>query len=79
MTNDKKYKKIKSNSYSIYCGKDQGPWYPCIGFREKGKKNMSQGELLYSRNYFEDYNKIIPNNGDKFFDVEEVEVYKISF
>ena len=79
LTNDKKYKKIKSNSYSIYCGKDQGPWYPCIGFREKGKKNMSQGELLYSRNYFEDYNKIIPNNGDKFFDVEEVEVYKISF
>jgi hypothetical protein len=80
LTNNKKYKKIKSNfDYSIYCGKNQGPWFPLIGFRETGKKNMTQGEFISSNDYFEDYNKIIPNNGDKFFDVEEVEVYKISF
>ena len=79
LTNDKKYKKIKSNLISIYCGKNQGPWFPLIGFRETGKKNMTQGEFISSKDYFEDYNKIIPNNGNKFFDVEEVEVYKISF
>jgi len=82
LTNNKKYKKIKSNIDSIYCGKEQGPWFPYIGFRGQGKKNMSQGEFLFrdlKGSYFEDYNKIIPNNGDKYFDVEEVEIYKISY
>ena len=79
LTNDKKYKKIESNLDSIYCFKDQGPWFPYIGFRETGKKDMTQGEFLSSNYYFEDYNEIIPNDGNKFFDVEEVEVYKISF
>ena len=45
---------------------------------------MSQGEFLYKEKkkdiYFKDFNKIIPNNGkNRFFDVEEVEIYKILF
>ena len=82
LTYNKKYRKIKSNIDSIYCGKGEGPWFPFIGFRGTGKKNMSQGEFLFrdlKGSYFEDYNKIIPNNGDKYFDVEEVEIYKISY
>ena len=67
---------------SIYCGNYQGPWFPFIGFSEKGKKNMSQGEFLYfsdiNKIYFENFNEIIPNDKkNRFFDVEEVEVYKI--
>ena len=52
-----------------------------FGFRERGKKNMSQGYFLYSTTlYFENFNAILPNDGrDRFFDVDEVEIYKIVF
>ncbi len=42
---------------------------------------MSQGDFQYTNSCgFEDYNKIIPNEGkNRYFDVEEVEVYKIFF
>ena len=39
---------------------------------------MSQGEILLVEGIFSNYNEIIPNNGEnRFFDVEEVEVFKI--
>ena len=83
LTNNKIYNKSKKN-HSIYCGKDQGPWFAFIGFRETGKKNMSQGEFLYKTKdsdiYFKDINTIIPHKKEnRYFDVEEVEVYKIIF
>ena len=84
ITNKRIYKKKDNNTFSIYCGEDQGPWFPLIGFRETGKKNMSQGQFLYKENpgdtYFEGINEIIPNeNKDRFFNVKEVEVYKLTF
>ena len=84
LTNNKIFNKIDKNIFSIYCDKDVGPWFPFIGSRDSGKKNMSQGEFLYKTKekdiFFENFNEIIPNNGkDRFFDVEEVEVYKILF
>ena len=81
LTNKRIYKK-NGNDISIYCGKDQGPWFPYIGFRETGKKDMTKGEFLFRNDetYFEDFNEIIPHeNKDRFFNVKEVEVYKITF
>ena len=81
LTNNKKFTK-KEKDISIYCGNEQGPWFPFIGFRETGKQNMSQGEFLYykEKSYFNDFNEIIPNdNKERFFDVDEVEIYKIIF
>ena len=62
-------------------GKLQLPYFAEIGFRERGKKNMSQGYFLFSTTlYFENFNAILPNDGrDRFFDVDEVEIYKIVF
>ena len=55
-----------------------GPFYPFVGFRNG---NMSQGDIQYTReNYFENYYDIIPNTKkNRTFDVEELEVFKISF
>jgi len=82
ITNKKIFKKGKKDTNSIYCGEDVGPWFPFIGPRDSGKKDMTQGEFLYknkvSEQYFENINEIIPhNNKDRFFNIDEVEVYKI--
>ena len=86
LTNKKVYGKIEKNkkTQSIYCDKDVGPWFAFIGFRESGPKDLTQGEFLYREKideiYFENINDIIPNeNKDRFFKVEEIEVYKLSF
>ena len=80
-TKEKVFKKKELNSNSIYCGKDVGPWFPYIRFRDSGKKDMTQGEFLYTKNiYFENFNDIIPHeNKSRFFRIDEVEVYKITF
>ena len=72
----------KKGKYSIYCGAGVGPWFAFIGFRGNGKKDMTQAEFLYKKNEicFENFNEIIPNeNKDKFFGVDEVEIYKIIY
>ena len=76
LTNNQKYKKITKDS--ILCSPYQGPFYPFIGFRNV---NMSQGDIQYTgKNYFENYYDIIPNTKkNRTFDVEELEVFKISF
>ena len=80
LTNNKIYSKSDKSKNSIYCNKFQGPWFPFIGFGSYGKHNMSQGKFEPKSQYFKDYIDIIPNNGEeKLFDVEEVEIYKISF
>ena len=83
LTNNKIYRKSELSTKSIYCSKDCGPWFGGIGFRENGKQNMSQGEFAYSRTgweFYGDINDIIPNEGkSRFFDVNEVEVYKLVF
>ena len=76
LTNNQKYKKITRNS--INCSRGLGPFYPYVGFRID---NMSQGDIQYTGiNYFENYYDIIPNEKkNRKFDVEELEVFKISF
>ena len=82
LINNKIFRKKHKSKGSIYCGKDAGPWFPYIGFRNSGKKNMNQVEFLYKLDdkdiCFHNFNKIIPNEGkDRFFDVEEVEVFTL--
>ena len=73
-----KYKKIK-NEFSIYCGNEYGPWTFYFGFFKGNqmKKIEHQGSCINS--YYEKGIEILPNNTKdiKYFDVKEVEVYKI--
>ena len=80
LTNNRVFRKTTKSTDSIWCTK-YGPYFAEIGFRDRGKKNMSQGFFLYSTTlYFENFNEIIPNEGkDRYFDVEEVEIYNILF
>ena len=79
LTNKKIFQKKVKGTDSIYCGKNVGPWFPFIGCRDSGKQNMTQGEFLYDGEYFHNFKEIIPNsNKNKFFDVDEVEIYKIT-
>ena len=58
--------------------KEIGPWFAYIGFRDRGKNDLTQGIFYYGSGCYENYNEIIPNNGkDTYFDVKEVEIYKI--
>ena len=70
-----KYKKIKEDN-SIYCGKNFGPWIYCFGFYENQMKKI---KLNSSNNYFEKGSEILSNNSlkYKYYDIKEVEVYKI--
>ena len=83
LTNNKIYRKKEKSIESIFCDEDCGPWFGGIGFRENGKKNMSEGEFIYNRigqEFYGNIDDIIPNEGkSRFFDVEEVEIYKLIF
>jgi hypothetical protein len=71
---------IKKNYDAIRGSKELGPWFAYIGFRDGGKNNLTQGLFYYRRGdeSYENYNEIIPNNNkDTYFDVKEVEIYKI--
>ena len=72
---------IKKNFVSIRGSKELGPWFAYMGFRDRGRKDLTQGIFHYKisgEESFENYNEIIPNNKtDTFFDVKEVEIYKI--
>ena len=79
LSQGKVFRKLK-NSESIYSCKDIGPLFNYIGFAEHGKRNMSQGEFKKRNDIYDNnYNEIIPNEGNRFFDIEEVEIYKIEF
>ena len=73
---------IKKNCNAIYGRKDLGPWFAYIGFTCGGRNDLTQGKFYYKENEneqsFENYNEIIPNDKkDTYFDVKEVEIYKI--
>ena len=73
---------IKNNiKHSIRGSKANGPWFAYIGFKSAGRKNLTQGYFYYKNNNdgsFENYSEIIPNDKkDTYFDVQEVEIYKI--
>lgn len=72
---------IKNADKAILRDKDIGPWFAYIGFNDTGKGNLSQGKYIYKpkeKILFENFNEIIPNEKcNRFFDVKELEIYKI--
>ena len=77
LSNNNIYKKRKSDC-SINCSEERGPFFCCIVFHRSGKKNMNQGHFTTGCENYENHNKIIPNDSkNRYFDVEEVEVYKV--
>ena len=81
LSDNKVFKKIKNTSKSIFCHVRTGPLFQYIGFSENGNKNMTQGEYKVRNDiYINNFNENIPNEGkNRFFDVEEVEIYKLIF
>ena len=71
-----KKKKIEK---SINCSKYIGPSSCCFGIGNTKKSNMSQGKFDLTCSFYEDFNKIIPNNKAGTLEVAEVEIYKLTF
>ena len=79
LNNKQKYKKMNNNQ-SIYCLNTHGPWTIYFGFHDKHmKKIIHSGSGINS--YYEKGAEILPNNTSarKYFDIKEVEIYKILF
>ena len=76
LNKEEKYKN-KDNHISIWCSKESGPWTSYFGFIETMKKIEHRG-ISINKSY-ERGSEILPNDSEdkKFFDVLEVEVYKI--
>ena len=71
---------IKRGCEAILGSKEFGPWFAYIGFLNRGRKDLTQGIFYYclGDESYENFNEIIPNNyKDTYFDVKEVEIYKI--
>ena len=77
LNNRQKYKKIK-NELSIYCKNTSGPWIANFGL-SRMKKLEHGGSNINS--YYDKGAEILPNNTSKlkYFDIKEVEIYKIIF
>ncbi len=77
LNKEEKYKN-KDNHISTWCLEKFGPWSCSFGFIETMKKIEHRG--IDINNSYERGSEILPNNSEdkKFFDVLEVEVYKIS-
>ena len=71
---------IKKNFDAILGSKSSGPWFAYIGFRDMGRNDLTQGIFYYriDDESYENYNELIPNSKKyTYFDVKEVEIYKI--
>ena len=78
LSNNIIFKKKLLNSESIICSKEYGPYFHCIGFSQKGKNCMNQGNYSSGCTNYENHDNIIPKGSNsRCFGVEEVEVYKI--
>jgi len=75
---NQKCKKLK-NGYSIKCNSDYGPWVSSFGFYRTNNMRKIQHQGLGINEYYEKAAEILQNNSrnTKYFDVKEVEVYKI--
>ena len=74
-----KFPKTTKSIQSIYCSENYGPWFFNFGFGYKTQKNT---ELYVSDiSAYQNGNEIITNKSLKqnYFEVEELEVYKILF
>ena len=81
LTKGKIFPMKNNRKNSLKGSKENGPWFAYIGFKGAGRKNLTQGYFFYKNNNeesFENFNEIIPNDKkETFFDVQEVEIYKI--
>ena len=75
---NQKYKKLQ-NENSIYCNNSYGPWTYGVGFSQINQMRKIQHYVSDINSYYEKGAEILPNNSDntKYFEVKEVEVYKI--
>ena len=81
LNQNKKYKNIRKQ-YSIYCSKNYGPYTDYFGIDDNEKKNMKSllHDALNINNTYENGKDILPSNGKaKYYDLIDVEVFKISF
>ena len=78
LNKNQKYKKL-INDYSIYCYNSCGPHTLKFGFHQDNqmRKIRHYGSIINS--YYEKGAEILPNNSNtaKYFEIKEVEVYKI--
>ena len=80
LNKNQKYKKI-INEKSIRCGNDYGPWTTCFGFFQENQMMKIRHQGLDINSYYDGGAEILPNNtwNTKYFDIIEVEIYKILF
>ena len=78
LNKNQKYKKLQ-NDYSIYCAQSYGPWTTYFGFIKDNQMRKIEHRCSCINSYYEKGAEILPNNSDdtKYFEVKEVEVYKI--
>ena len=79
LNKSEKYKKLK-NECSIYLSKNYGPWSFDFGFYGTNQMNKIQHNGTNINNFYENGANILPNNtnGTKYFNVTDVEVFKIN-
>ena len=79
LNKSEKYKKLK-NECSIYLEKNHGPWIAHFGFHITDQMNKIRHEGTNINDYYENGANILPNNtnGTKYFNVSDVEVFKIN-
>ena len=78
LNKNQKYKKLQ-NEYSIYCYNSYGPWTYNFGFYQENQMRKIRHSDSSINSYYENGAEILPNNSTttKYFDVKEVEIYKI--
>ena len=81
LTNGRIFPMKKDGRYSIRGSKALGPWFAFLGFRDCGKYDLTEGNYFYKNDFdscYENFSELIPNDKKEvFFDVKEVEIYKI--
>ena len=80
LNNRQKYKKM-NNKQSIYCNTKDGPWTYGFGFDLDNQMRKIQHDGSKINSYYDKGAEILPNNTSttKYFDIKEVEIYKIVF
>ena len=78
LNKNQKYKKLK-NELSIYCVNSFGPWIPYFGFYQSNQIRKIEHRSSSINSYYENGAEILPNNSEstKYFEIKEVEIYKI--
>ena len=81
LNKNEKYKKIDEKKTSIFCTKDYGPWTYSFGFYKDNSMKKIKHMGFNINNAYEKGSNILLNNSNetKYFNIIEVEVYKIIF